>query len=126
MALVIRKRVSLDFLGEEYKDAYITFKAIPLKDFEELQTEIESIGDDNKKSLTFISEKLKHYFLNGQAPNEAGKLENIVVDDVDNLDQESILKCFQVLSGQSINEDSDFLDKPSSKPSSTEVAGPTN
>lgn len=126
MSLVIRKKVSLEFLGEEYKEAFLLFRSIPIKDFNELQDEIATIGDDNKKSLGFIQEKIKHYFISGQAPNESGALEDITVNDLDELDQQSIIKCFQSLTGQSINEDTDFLEPQSAKPSSTEPAGPVN
>lgn len=119
MSLVIRKKVSLGFLGDDYKDAFITFRAVPIKDFDAMQDDIDAIGDDNKKSLAFILDKLKHYFLNGQAPNEGGKLENITIEDLGELDQLSVLKCFESLTGQNVNEEGDFLEKPSSKPSET-------
>lgn len=31
--IVIKKKVSLGFLGDEYKDAYITFRSMPIKDY---------------------------------------------------------------------------------------------
>lgn len=35
--IVIKKRINLDFLGDDYKDAYLVFKSIPLPDYEEIQ-----------------------------------------------------------------------------------------
>lgn len=35
MKIVIKKKVSLEFLGEEYKEAYFVFQTIPLPDYKE-------------------------------------------------------------------------------------------
>ena len=121
MGLLIKKRVSLEFLGKEYKESYIEFKAIPLKDFEKLTTEVEAIGEDGIKSIKFISDKLKEYFISGKSPE--GDLSK---EDLDELDQESVVKCFEVLTGQNINEEKDFLEPDSNKPSSTTADPPSN
>lgn len=122
MALVIRKRVDLDFLGEDYKESYITFKAIPIKDFELIQKTQSEIGEDNIKALHFILENLKKYFIEGKGIDENKKVIDLVIDDIGELDQASIIKCFQALTGIGVNEESDFLDKESNKPSSTTEA----
>ena len=126
MALVIRRKVSLAFLGEEYKDGFLTFRAIPLKDYEKIIDEIETIGEDNKKSLTFISGILDKYYVSGKAPNEEGQLEDVAKEDLGNLDSASVLECFQALTGHNVRQESDFLDKDSNKPSSTEEGNPEN
>ncbi len=38
--IVIKKKVSLDFLGEEYKEAYFIFQTIPLPDYKEFMKSI--------------------------------------------------------------------------------------
>lgn len=38
--IIIKKKVSLDFLGDEYSRAYITFRAIPLPDYEGITKEL--------------------------------------------------------------------------------------
>lgn len=119
MALTIRKKVSLEFLGEEYKESYLVFRAIPLKDFESLIEQINAVEKDGSKSFSFISTKLKEYFVSGKAANESGTLEDVTKDDIENLDQESIIKCFEALTGQNVNREDDFLEKDSNKPSST-------
>ncbi len=125
MPLLIKKTVKLDFLGEEYKDAYIVFKSVPVKDFEIIAKEQEEIGDDNSKALHFIIDNLKKYFISGKAPNESGELVDLVKDDVEDLDQQSVIKCFELLTGQNVNEESDFLEPASSKPSSTVADSPS-
>ena len=32
--IVIKKRIALDFIVEDYKDCYLEFKTIPMKDYE--------------------------------------------------------------------------------------------
>lgn len=117
--LQIRKRVSLDFLGDEYKDSYLIFKAIPIKDYEVFQDEIEKIKDDNKAALDLIRTKLKKYYISGKVANESGQLEDVTVADLDELDRESTTKCFEMLTGQNVGDEQDFLDKDSKSPSST-------
>lgn len=38
--IVIKKKVSLDFLGEDYKEAYFIFQTIPLPDYKEFMKSI--------------------------------------------------------------------------------------
>ena len=46
--LEIKKKISLDFLGDDYKEGYLIFKSMPIKEFEEFQK-------------TFINNNLKRY-----------------------------------------------------------------
>ena len=126
MGLLIKKRVNLDFLGDEYKESYIEFKAIPVKDFEAIQTEQKKIEDDDIKAIRFILDNLKKYFLSGKAPDDKGEVADLVADDMGDLDQQSVVKCFEILTGLSVNEEQDFLDKDSKTPSSITEDPPSN
>lgn len=131
--IVIKKKVSLAFLGEEYKDAELVFRALPLLDYEKIQSELPETnlryielvtkidsGEltepentefiklqknekvNNKKIMALIFKYLKEYFLSGKFPNEIGELENITdKEDLEGLDKDSVVKCFQMLTGQS-------------------------
>lgn len=98
MAIVIKKKVVFDFLGEDYKDAYINFQSIPLKDFDLLSKDIEEAQKDNKAS-SFILDALKKYFIDGSFPG----IEKLVANDLDGLDQESVIKCFAIFTGQELS-----------------------
>lgn len=102
MALVIKKRVSLEFLGEEYKDASLTFKSIPIKDIDSLQKEVTKSQEDNK-AATFILDTLKKYFVEGVFPG----VDTVTADDLGDLDSETVLKCFSTLTGQTIDPKSE-------------------
>lgn len=102
MAIVIKKRVNLDFLGEEYKDAYLTFKSIPAVDFDEVTTKLKSIEGKEESSLTFLIEILSKYFIEGEFP-EDGKLTAVKKEDMGQLDALTLIECFKVFTGQSLD-----------------------
>lgn len=98
MPLVIKKKVSLDFLGEEYKDSYIEFKSIPARDLPDIMDKSSQAGEDSKKLIPIFIEVLQKYFLDGENGEE-----KITKEDIGELDAESVLNCFQILTGQSID-----------------------
>ena len=103
MAIVIKKRVSLDFLGEDYKDAYLVFQSIPAGDFDELLPQLKNPkeGDDNSSKL--LLDLLKKYFIKGEFPDDDGKLSTVESDDLTGLDLTSLVKCFQLFTGQELD-----------------------
>lgn len=102
MAIVIKKRVSLEFLGEEYREAYLVFRAIPAIDFDEVGTRLNEVEKDNASSVKIVLDVLKTYFLSGKFPDDAG-LTDVNKEDLDGLDPISLTKCFQIFTGQEID-----------------------
>lgn len=92
--IVIKKTVSLAFLGEEYKDDYLRFKSIPIKDYEAIIDEV-SETKDNKASLNYIRKIVPSYFLEGSFQGE-----EVSKEDLDDFDQETYLQIFQRITGQ--------------------------
>jgi hypothetical protein len=66
--IVVTKRVSLEFLGDDYKEGYITVKSIPLKEYDSLQADIKSVEDDNAKALEYIKKLVGERFVEGKIP----------------------------------------------------------
>tara|TARA_R110000868_G_scaffold39565_1_gene137694 strand:- start:1046 stop:1360 length:315 start_codon:yes stop_codon:yes gene_type:complete len=100
MAIVIKKRITLEKLGEEYKDSYLTFQSIPFKDYEKIaKLQVEIAGKDETaqglKSLNFIQEELTKRFIEGNIDNQEVK-----VEDLFELPGEVIVDCFQQLMGK--------------------------
>ena len=93
--IVIKKKVSLDFLGEEYKDAYLVFQSIPIRDIDELTASVKKAEEENT-SGKFILETLKKYFITGVFPD----MDVLTPDDLDGLDQQSVIKAFAIFTGQ--------------------------
>lgn len=98
MALVIKKRVGLEFLGTEYKDAYIVFQSIPARDLPDIIELSEKANSDTKALIPIFIQVLEKYFLTGEATGEA-----VVKEDIGQLDAETILHCFKILTGQDID-----------------------
>lgn len=96
MPIVIKKRVNFDFLGEDYKDAYLTFQSIPLKDYGVLTSKIKDVQNDDAKAAEFMLNALKDYFVEGQFPDT----DKVLKEDLDGLDATSVVKCFAMFSGQ--------------------------
>lgn len=102
MAIVIKKRVDLDFLGDEYKEAYLVFQSIPAIDFDEVVKGLKDIENKEEGSIKFILDVLKKYFVSGKFPND-NELADVTADDLDGLDPSSLTRCFQVFTGAELD-----------------------
>lgn len=102
MALVIKKRVSLDFLGDEYKEGELIFRSIPAKDLPGIMDKTEGADNKSSKIIPIFIEVLETYFLEGSNDKEP-----VTKEDIGQLDAESVLHCFQILTGQKIDPKSE-------------------
>lgn len=102
--MVIKKRISLDFLGEDYKEAYLVFRGIGLKEFEEYQKKGEDLEKDGAAgSFKLLGDLLSSHYLSGKGPNEKGELAEVTKEEVEQLDIDTALKIFQLLTGQELD-----------------------
>lgn len=94
---VIKKRVSLDFIGEEYKDSYLVFSAIASKDFPPIQKKLKQMqtDKDDDGALSFITAQLVERFIEGEISDEALK-----AADIEDLPLDVLSECFQQTLGQ--------------------------
>lgn len=97
--IVVKKRVSLEFLGDEYKDAYLDFESIPMRDYEGLVSASLALQDDASKSLGFIQEQVVNRFIGGKFPS-GDKLEDVSKDDLLDFPGEVFVQAMQQLTGQ--------------------------
>lgn len=112
--IIIKKKVTLEFLGEEYKDSYLTFKSIPIGEYEELIAKVDKVEED--KSMSEIMKILENYFVEGLFDGQ-----KVNKEDVSQFDGETILKCFETLTGQKTVEGERQLD-PLSESESTSLS----
>lgn len=110
----IKKKVTLEFLGDDYKDSYLTFRSIPIGEYEDLIKQVDKVEDN--KSMAEIIKILEKYFVEGLF--EGQKLDQ---EDVKQFDGETILKCFETLTGQKTVEGERQLD-PLSESESTSTS----
>ena len=95
MKIVIKKQVSLEFLGEQYKDSYLIFRTMPLREYEELLPRIDALGDENIESVKLIKEVLENHFIEGKFEGEDVKKEDLPEFDLDTL-----TRCFLMFTGR--------------------------
>lgn len=93
--IVIKKTIRLGFLGEKYKDDYLVFKAVPVKDFESL---MEKTPDSNIQATKFICKVLKDKFIEGKFQGET-----VNATDIDSFDGITVSECFAILTGQKLD-----------------------
>lgn len=85
MAIVIKKRVELGFLGDEYKDSYLILRSISVN-------EHENIGDKT------VKEVILEHFIEGKIQQGEDKV-TITKDNLGELSGEVLHKAFEVIAG---------------------------
>lgn len=115
----IKKKIGLGFLGDEYNDAYLTFRSIPLKDFDEILDSVaKAEKEDSKASLNLMFSNITKYFVSGKFPDDTGTLQDVTSEDLTEfIDNETAIKCFELLTGQYIDPKAE---PPSTNTSTTE------
>lgn len=84
MALEVKKKVSLAFLGEDYSDSYIIVKSIPIGEYEKLKGTVK----DN----------VIKYFVSGEIKQDSGMVE-ITKDNLLELPGEVFVEAFEQMTG---------------------------
>jgi len=96
--IVIKRKLSLEFLGEENKDDYLTFRSIPVIEFDGMINKINGVDKkDNKTATIVMLDILKEYLLDGVYGGD-----KVVKEDLDGLDGAVVMKCFEILTGRPI------------------------
>ena len=95
------KRFSLDFLGKEWKDAYIDFERVSIGEMvttlPEFQAENPEDVNNVLKGIKGVVDFLKKKFVSGKGVTEAG-LVDLEVGDLENLPAEVLSKAIGFLS----------------------------
>lgn len=99
MTIVVTKRISLEFLGDEYKEGYIVLKSIPLKEYESLQKDLSSIGEKGTEAVAYIKKFIAGRFIEGKIPQGA-EMVDLTTDNLEELPAEVFLEAMATLSGK--------------------------
>jgi len=96
----IEKRITLEFLGEEYADSYIRVAAIPMREVEELMDRIDAVkgSGDNKEAMKFMVDIVAERFITGEI-KQGEKTEVLTADDMLDMPGEFFLNVIERLSG---------------------------
>lgn len=93
--IVIKRKITLEFLGDDYKADYLVFKAIPINEYEKL---MEAQSDDNKEAAKFLLKTLEEKFIEGRFQEQ-----DVDAKDIGKFDGSTVVKCFSLLTGQDID-----------------------
>lgn len=93
--ILIKKKVSLEFLGEDYKDDYLVFKSLPLRDYEALLPELEKASESGVESVKVVKKVLEDNFVEGNFQGEA-----VEKADLADFDLNTLTRCFEYFTGQ--------------------------
>lgn len=96
-----KKKVTLEFMGDEYKDSYIELESIPMGELEELVNAAKDHdGDENRsEALSFMRTAVEKRFLGGSVSQD-GKMVDVTLDDVKTLPAEVFIEAFQQIVGK--------------------------
>lgn len=97
----ITKRVSLEFLGEDYKESYLVFNAVKMKDLVAIQESAVAAQEhqDPKENLEFFQNVIDPRFVEGKI-NQDGKLVDFTKEDLQELPLDVYVTIFQELMGK--------------------------
>jgi hypothetical protein len=84
MGLIIKKKVSLAFLGEDYSDSYIIVQSIPVGEYDKLKGTVR--------------ENVISHFISGQIKQDSGMVD-ITKDNVEELPGEVFVEAFEQMTG---------------------------
>ena len=102
MGIVIKKRVSLAFLGKEYVDSFLILSAIPVAEYEAME-----------KDKKTVKQVVIEHFMSGAIQQDSSKLD-ITKDNLQELPGEVFVEAFKVITGQLDPKDLGLLKTPSS------------
>ncbi len=92
------KKIDLAFLGEGYEGAFLRFRAFCVTDIKDLAgmgVSTDKVAEATDKIMGVIKER----FVDGQAPEEDGKLVAVTVEDLDKFPVEVLTKIVEILTG---------------------------
>ena len=99
---LVRKHFSLDFLGEEWKDAYLVFSAFVMSDIKDRLAKLANLEQDDSEAvmagLTEMVSLLEEKFIEGKGVDASGKLIPVEKEDIKDLPVEVISKAVSFLS----------------------------
>lgn len=98
MALVVHKRITLEFLGEDYAEGYLVLQSVPMSEYGELVKASEKLAGDGLKSLQFIQDQVVSRFVEGKFPSD-GKLVDLTKDNLPELPGEVFVEAMTQLMG---------------------------
>ena len=102
MKFKIVRRFDLGFIGEEWKECYINFNGLTIRDIRDQVPAIANIDNKNQKEIIDGMDKIlnliKDKFISGKAIDSEGKLVDLKANDLDDLPANVLVRALNFLS----------------------------
>lgn len=97
--MIIKKRVSLDFLGSDYKESYIEVSSVPMKDLRKLVNKSEELQEkDSSGALDFVIEEVTKRFISGSVFENGSQVE-VKKENLEDFPAEVFITIFEQVTG---------------------------
>lgn len=99
--LKFKKKITLEFLGDEYKDSYIELESMPMNELEALLNKAKDTdqSQDRGEALSFMRNAVSDRFVGGSVSQD-GKMVEVKKEDVASLPAEVFIEAFQQIVGK--------------------------
>lgn len=98
---VVTKRLTLDFLGKDWKDTFIEFNPFTISDVKNkfpIIAKLQEKGANLSEGIDIMISLLTDKFVTGKAIDEKGELTDLKKEDLNDLPVEVIGRAFSFLS----------------------------
>lgn len=92
------RRISLEFMGGEWADAYVDVRYLRWPDAKAIQEKQKNIEDSNQ-AIDGLIQAIKDNFVSGKNINTDGELVEMTTDDIEPIDMEALRTIFERLMG---------------------------
>lgn len=101
MTLKVKTKVTLEFLGDEYKNSYINLYSVPMSEYEAMIKRIETLQDaSSTEALLFVRDAVSERFVDGEIAQD-GKLVPITAENLPDLPGEVFTEALGRITGRS-------------------------
>lgn len=99
--ITIKKRVPLEFLNPDYKDAYLLFRSMSVPEYIEFRKKAKKVDDDG--ALDLIVNILQSAFLGGKFPDDEGNLVDVTKEDLLKFGPSGLPSIYQRYTGEQVD-----------------------
>lgn len=104
---ILRKKIELSDLGDDWKDCYITLRDLTVEELQKMMPKVAAAEDGSEEQINAIKELIGKCFIEGKGFDGQGVVE-IKSEDIGNLPLEIYRKCFDFLAKTSSESQSDI------------------
>jgi hypothetical protein len=93
------RRISLDFMGDDWQEAYFDARFMTWAEAKELRSSFEKIKNDTDRIMEESHTVVKNCFVSGKGVAADGSLVDMTIEHVETLDMDTVLTIYHQLMG---------------------------